>query len=364
MTSFGNSSSADDSAVTASMLYNDGNALGREGRYKEAIQRYEAALQIDPNDASVYNNMATAYKNLGRLSEAEATYRRALEADPAYYRAHFRLACVQVLQGKTQDAQAALQEYFQAGATMAEAETLLAGLNEADDVRRLIAHIESKPQTMKEGAMRNTGQHSDAERKVSEAMKVMESKPESAAEMLRAAIALDPELGLAYRELGRVLFTLGSFEDALRVSEQATRLLPDDAETWALYGERCVNRFHMDQALAAYERAYRLDPGHYRANVGLGGFLTSMIEVGKARERAKEAERCLKRAMELDPSQILPYNFLGRLYKASGEQDKAREIYDRWQKVHPNNPVPQQEKRKLQSDQGRGFFARLFRRRK
>jgi tetratricopeptide (TPR) repeat protein len=356
--------STDTEGVEVAMLYNKANALAREGRFEEAIQNYEAAVDIDPCDASVYNNMATAYKLIGRLREAESAYRKALQVDPMYYRAHFRLACILVSQGREWEAQEEILRYFQSGATMAEAETLLTGLEEADDVRRLIARIQPEVPAAPEGAGMGLGQRRPAELKFEEAMRLRQSNREAAAQALQAAIRLDPGFGLAYRELGGILFEMGAYEEALQKSELATQLLPNDAEAWTLYGDRCVNRFHVDRALEAYERAVELNPNHSGANRGLGGVLTNMIEVGRALERVAEAERHLQRAISLEPSHDLSHFLLGRLYKATGNLEKARQTYERWLELCPDNPIPLRELRSLGPERGRGSMGGFFRRRR
>jgi tetratricopeptide (TPR) repeat protein len=309
--------------VEASMLYNTGNQLGREGRFEEALRYYEASLRIDPYQASVYNNMATAYKRMGRLKESEAGYRKALEVDPTYCRAHFRLACIMTLQGREWDAQQELIQYLQSGATLAEAETMLGDLEEANDVWTLLQHVKQQMDSHLQNASPTDNERTKAQGKFYEGVRLLDSNPEASAQAFQSAVRLDPSFGLAYRELGRVLFQLGRLEDSLRQLERATSLLPNDAETWVLYADRCVNRFHSERALKAYERAYLLDPTHYGANFGLGVHLTAEIEMGRALERAREAEQHLLNAAVADPSQAAPYFQLARLYTNIDELESA-----------------------------------------
>ena len=57
-------------------------ALGKLGRYEEAIKSYDEALKIDPKDAQAWNNKGVALGNLGRYGEAVTCFERALEIAP------------------------------------------------------------------------------------------------------------------------------------------------------------------------------------------------------------------------------------------------------------------------------------------
>ena len=54
------------------------------GRYDEAIQYYDKALQIDPNDTVALNNKGVALSDLDRYDEAIQNYDKALQIDPNY----------------------------------------------------------------------------------------------------------------------------------------------------------------------------------------------------------------------------------------------------------------------------------------
>ena len=60
-----------------------GILVAQRGLWREAIQRWERAAQIDPNYAAAHNNLAIAYEHEGDLAKARASYERALEIEPA-----------------------------------------------------------------------------------------------------------------------------------------------------------------------------------------------------------------------------------------------------------------------------------------
>jgi Flp pilus assembly protein TadD len=50
--------------------------------WREALYRWKRAVEIDPNNAAAYNNLAIAYEHEGQFSEARKAYDKALELDP------------------------------------------------------------------------------------------------------------------------------------------------------------------------------------------------------------------------------------------------------------------------------------------
>jgi Tfp pilus assembly protein PilF len=59
-----------------------GIAVAQRGLWREAIYRWERAVQIDPTYAAAHNNLAIAYEHEGELDTARAAYERALELEP------------------------------------------------------------------------------------------------------------------------------------------------------------------------------------------------------------------------------------------------------------------------------------------
>lgn len=60
---------------------NKGIELVAYGKYNEAIQAYNNALEINPQDKIAWNNKANALKALGRIAEANAAYAKAKELE-------------------------------------------------------------------------------------------------------------------------------------------------------------------------------------------------------------------------------------------------------------------------------------------
>jgi tetratricopeptide (TPR) repeat protein/mono/diheme cytochrome c family protein len=71
--------------------YNLAAMLQAKGRLDRAIEQYEAALRLRPNDAVANNAMASALLAVGRPDEAALYLETALKARPDYFDAHYNL---------------------------------------------------------------------------------------------------------------------------------------------------------------------------------------------------------------------------------------------------------------------------------
>jgi len=52
------------------------------GLWREAIYRWEKAVEIDPTYAAAFNDLAVAYEHEGQLDKARKAYEKALEVEP------------------------------------------------------------------------------------------------------------------------------------------------------------------------------------------------------------------------------------------------------------------------------------------
>jgi len=70
-----------------------GIEVARIGLWREAIYRWEKAVELDPKNASARNNLAVAYEQSGAFDQANEEYERALEldADNLYIRQNYEL---------------------------------------------------------------------------------------------------------------------------------------------------------------------------------------------------------------------------------------------------------------------------------
>lgn len=60
-----------------------GIVVAQRGLWKEAVFRWQQAVELDPTYAQAWSNLGIGYEQLGRFDDARKAYERALEIDPA-----------------------------------------------------------------------------------------------------------------------------------------------------------------------------------------------------------------------------------------------------------------------------------------
>ncbi len=71
-----------DARSDAKSQVNFGINVAQRGLWREAIYRWERAVQLDPSYAAAFNDLAIAYEHEGELEKARKAYERAVELDP------------------------------------------------------------------------------------------------------------------------------------------------------------------------------------------------------------------------------------------------------------------------------------------
>jgi tetratricopeptide (TPR) repeat protein len=86
-------------------LYDEGLDLAFEGKYAEAIEKYRAALGIDPGYVDAVHALAMAHAELDELDEAIAVARRLCELVPDDILAHTSLSTFYQRKGLIKEAE-------------------------------------------------------------------------------------------------------------------------------------------------------------------------------------------------------------------------------------------------------------------
>jgi tetratricopeptide (TPR) repeat protein len=86
----------------------DGVRYFQQGQYPVALQRFDAALTIDPQNADTYYNKAAVYHRMGlatrdqnTLNQAESLYNQCLNLNPNHVDCHRGLAVLLAETGRT-----------------------------------------------------------------------------------------------------------------------------------------------------------------------------------------------------------------------------------------------------------------------
>jgi protein O-mannosyl-transferase len=84
--------------------YNLGNILLRTDRPAEAIEQYQAAIAINPNNPNGLNNLGAAYVRTNQPDKALDAYYRAIQGDPEYADAYLNAGYLEANRGRLETA--------------------------------------------------------------------------------------------------------------------------------------------------------------------------------------------------------------------------------------------------------------------
>jgi len=162
-----------------------GSELLKQGKLKEATEKFRQAIEADPTHAGAHNNLGVAYERMGNR-QAQAQFEKAIRFRPDFTHAHFNLARILMQKGQSAEAVAELKRTIQI---------------DPDHV----------------GALNMLGMALGRQGKCVEAQSHLER-----------AIRLDPNHAEARSNLGAAYAGQGRLQEAVAQFEAALRIDPDD----------------------------------------------------------------------------------------------------------------------------------------
>lgn len=199
------------------------------GSYETAIDYYQKAIELTPEDAKVYNKMGTAFASKEDYEQAIIYFKKALEIDPYNAYAYNNMG----------NAYAAIKQYTQAIYCFQKA-------------------IEIEPDGAY--AYNNMGNAYSAQ-----------SNYVQAIEFYMKSINLDPVFAGAYSNMGTTYADLRNFKQAVDCYQKAISLDPYLADAYNNMGFAYYEMKNFAQAISCYKKAINIDPNFAEAynNMGL-----------------------------------------------------------------------------------------------
>ncbi|HEV8014132.1 MAG TPA: tetratricopeptide repeat protein [Stellaceae bacterium] len=211
-----------------------GMLAGMFGEFQPAIDFFLRALQRDPNNADLYNNLGETYRHLGDVAKALPCFAKAIELRPDLYIAY-----------------------------RSAADTAIAAIENAEKpehARELARLALQYRRTL--GTLLHKAWHREA------------------LPVLREALDLDPLDVETLRELGTCLYDCGIASEAVDMFERAIALDPTNPNTYSQLGTALYQLRRWEEDQAAFRAALRLDPQHKiaRANLVTCGLMHWLYE--------------------------------------------------------------------------------------
>jgi predicted O-linked N-acetylglucosamine transferase (SPINDLY family) len=236
-----------------------GIAAGQQGQTQVAIDLFDRALAINPNDAATHYDRGNALLALRRYADALASCERALAIEPGLAEAlHNRGIALQAL-GRPVEALASFERALVVRPDYAEA--LNNRGNALLDFKRPAEALDSYQR-----ALEIQPDYGDALNGQCAALIAL-GRPDEALASNDRALAIRPHDAGILNNRGVALQNMGRVEDALEVFRQALAIRPDYAEALNSEASCLVSLNRPDEALASYAHALRIRP-HYPLLLG------------------------------------------------------------------------------------------------
>jgi tetratricopeptide (TPR) repeat protein len=287
-----------------------GNDYGQQGRWKDAVHEYTAALHADPYLAEAHSCLGFVYAQQGHLDDAIREYREALRIDPNDAIAHCNLGKAYSQQGRLNDA---IREYQEAIRINPDDGGAHRGLGIAyhhqdcldDAIHEYQEAIRINPDDS--GAHFGLG-----------IVYNRQNRQDDAIREYQEAIRLGLNEPLCHTNLGSAYLLRGRLDDAIREYRVALRLNPDHADAHFWLGTAYYLQDLLNDAIREYQEAIRIAPNDAKAHRPLGRIYVSLRQY-------EDAIASFSRAIEIDPKyDAWCYDKRAQLHRLVGQEDSAQ----------------------------------------
>ncbi len=159
----------------------------------------------------------------------------------------------------------------------------------------------------------------------------------AAVDLFQKAVALDPGFALAFAGLGEARWRRSELisdpalvEQALDDCARALKLAPDLASVHATFGLIYTGKGLVAEAIREFEKALRSDPANQEATLGLA-------EAWEASGNREKAEEIYQKAIALKPSRWAGYSHFGVFYLRTGRFAEAEAMFRKVLDLTPDN---------------------------
>lgn len=231
------------------------------GRYDEAVQNLQKALQLDPTDSGAYRELAKAYERMEKLQDAESTYINAVAVRPGYWGTHNDFGGFYYRLGRYGEA----EKEFQSVVDLTP-----------DNVR----------------GYNNLGVIAYTQKRYDEAAKMFEK-----------SAAIKPTDSV-YSNLGTLYYALGQYGEAARRYEQAIQMNARNSLWWHNLAAAYQLSGQPQKAQMAFKRTAELAERERRVNPRDPRILVFLADAYSNLNRSRDARQILRQGLALGPDNV------------------------------------------------------------
>jgi tetratricopeptide (TPR) repeat protein len=309
-----------------------GAILQSQGRKSEALNCFENIIRINPNNAVAWNNKGIIMKDLGNYSEALLCYDKAINLEANYTSAWYNKGLTLHSLGNPSEAISCFDKVIELDATFHEAYyskalSLYELKRYEEAIQNFEKYLEFVPNDL---ATKSFVRYSNFKIHYEKGISFYKKEDYDRAILeLEQALEYDPtnedvknHLVYSWNSKGIEFSDEGDYSNALYCYDKAIELDPAYASAWNNKGVVFDEQRKYDDAIYYFGKAIELQPNKalYWENKGL------LLE---KQGRHSEAIEYFDKAIVLDPNLAVAWNNKGHALKALGRYTEAQECFDK-----------------------------------
>ena len=151
-------------------------------------------------------------------------------------------------------------------------------------------------------------------------------KHKEGAEAFKNALKIDPKLNLARINLSIALFNVPDLPAAQREAQNAAAFAPEVPQPYYILGLIAKLQSKSDEALAAFQRVLKIDPGDVATNINVG-------QIYSQQRKYPEAIAAFRLALAAEPYNATALYNLGQALMRAGQRDEGLKATERFRQL-------------------------------
>lgn len=287
--------------VFAPLVYRQGFAFLKEGKYGDALAAFRGAAALDPLSDRAYFAQSDAYEKLDKLEDALEATRQAIHRHATDARHHYQLGELHLALNQKDEARLAFERAVSLDGSLLGGRLHLAGLAlHAGKTKDAVSYLER--------AVHPAPDDAEARRFLGLAFWA-DRQYEKSLEQLRTAIRLNPRDERARMALARVLYVGQRSDDVEQALKEAIQAIPGLGVAHYSLGRLYYNKGRRDEALKELERASELGPV-----IGLDRLRLHIARLHVSQLKIDDAVGATRRVLEINPNSASAHRFLADVY--------------------------------------------------